>query len=180
MSYYGQLPFNTNGGALLSKRNYINRKLDEIEQKLLQLGWIEPEPEQMYETEEITNEYNMPVESAGALIPYRDKVNKKLDFFEEVIQSHVGYNNYNDSYDNSYNNYNDSYNDYNNNYNNSYNNSYAPTQHSTYNNSYNNSYVPSQPSNYNNNYNNSYNQTYTKPQEEVKKSFEDVVFRKMS
>lgn len=133
MAYYGQIPFNTNGGALLSKRNYINRKLDEIEQKLLQLGWIEPEPEQMYETEEITNEYNMPVESAGALIPYRDKVNKKLDFFEEVIQSHVGYNNYNDSYDNSYdnsyNNYNDSYNDY-------YNNSYNPQPKNTYNNYY--------------------------------------------
>ena len=170
MAYYGQIPFNTNGGALLSKRNYINRKLDEIEQKLLQLGWIEPEPEQMYETEEITNEYNMPVESAGALIPYRDKVNKKLDFFEEVIQSHIGYNNYNDSYDNSYDN------SYNNNYNNSYNNSYTPTQPSNYNNNYNNSYVPSQPSNYNS----SYNQTYTKPQEEVKKSFEDVVFKKMS
>lgn len=87
MSYYGQYPFNTNGGALLSKRNYINRKLDEIEQKLLQLGWIEPEEEF---TEEITDEYNIPVESAGALIPYRDKVNKRLDFFEEIINSHIG------------------------------------------------------------------------------------------
>lgn len=87
MSYYGQYPFNTNGGALLSKRNYINRKLDEIEQTLLQLGWIEPEQE-TYEEE--LNEYNIPVESAGALLPYRDKVNKRLDFFEEVINSHVG------------------------------------------------------------------------------------------
>ena len=98
MSYYGQYPFNTNGGALLSKRNYINRKLDEIEQKLLQLGWIEPE--QDYEIQEsISDEYNLPVESAGALLPYRDKVNKRLDFFEEVISSHMNSNN---SYDNDY------------------------------------------------------------------------------
>lgn len=89
MSYYGQYPFNTNGGALLSKRNYINRKLDEIEQKLLQLGWIEPEQDISVQ-EEITDEYDMPVESAGALIPYRDKVNKRLDFFEEIINSHIG------------------------------------------------------------------------------------------
>ena len=94
MSYYGQYPFNTNGGAMLSKRNYINRKLDEIEQKLLELGWIEPEAEY---TEEITNEYDMPIESAGALLPYRDKVNKRLDFFEEVINSHISNNS---SYDN--------------------------------------------------------------------------------
>jgi hypothetical protein len=155
MSYYGQLPFNTNGGALLSKRNYINRKLDEIEQKLLQLGWIEPEEEF---TEEITNEYDMPVESAGALIPYRDKVNKRLDFFEEVINSHVGQsydsNDYNGNYDNSY--YNNS-NDY-----------YTNPQPQTYN-------RPTQPI-----YSNPQPQTYTKPQEEVKKAFEDVVFRKMS
>lgn len=102
MSYYGQYPFNTNGGALLSKRNYINRKLDEIEQKLLQLGWIEPEQDAIYQ-ESITDEYDIPVESAGALLPYRDKVNKRLDFFEEVINSHIGYNN---SYDNSYSNQN--------------------------------------------------------------------------
>lgn len=86
MSYYGQYPFNTNGGSLLSKRNYINRKLDEIEQTLLRLGWIEPEQQ---EYESITDEYNLPVESAGALLPYRDKVNKRLDFFEEVINSHI-------------------------------------------------------------------------------------------
>lgn len=103
MSYYGQYPFNTNGGALLSKRNYINRKLDEIEQKLLDLGWIEPEQDINYQ-EEITDEYDIPVESAGALIPYRDKVNKCLDFFEEIINSHV--NSYNDTYDNSYDNQN--------------------------------------------------------------------------
>jgi hypothetical protein len=166
MAYYGQIPFNTNGGALLSKRNYINRKLDEIEQKLLQLGWIEPEQEQ--ETETFNEEYDIPVESAGALIPYRDKVNKRLDFYEEVIQSHVGYDNYNDSYDNSYNDYNNSYNDYNNN---SYNNnSYTP---STYNNNYNNSYTPStKPSMYNN-YPRQQNidTTQTKTQEEVSKSF---------
>ena len=124
MSYYGQYPFNTNGGALLSKRNYINRKLDEIEQKLLQLGWIEPEQE-IYES--TTDEYDIPVESAGALLPYRDKVNKRLDFFEEVIQSHTSYNNpYNDYYNNSYNDsYNNSYNQLSNysqpTYNNSYN-----------------------------------------------------------
>lgn len=101
MSYYGQLPFNTNGGALLSKRNYINRKLDEIEQKLLDLGWIEPEQDVSVQ-EEITDEYDMPVESAGALIPYRDKVNKKLDFFEEIINSHIGSNS--SPYDNTYSN----------------------------------------------------------------------------
>ena len=89
MSYYGQIAFNTNGGALLSKRNYINRKLDEIEQKLLELGWIEPEPE-ITINEYGDDEYNdLPTESAGALLPYRDKVNKKLDFFEEVIKEHV-------------------------------------------------------------------------------------------
>lgn len=90
MSYYGQLAFNTNGGALLSKRNYINRKLDEIEQKLLELGWIEPEPEEITINEYGDDEYNdLPTESAGALLPYRDKVNKKLDFFEEVIREHT-------------------------------------------------------------------------------------------
>lgn len=89
MSYYGQIAFNTNGGALLSKRNYINRKLDEIEQKLLELGWIEPEPE-ITINEYGDDEYNdLPTESAGALLPYRDKVNKKLDFFEEVIKEHT-------------------------------------------------------------------------------------------
>lgn len=87
MSYFGQYPFNTNGGALLSKRNYINRKLDDIEQRLINLGWIEPEVEE--EEYEQTNEYDMPIESAGALIPYRDKVNKRLDFFEEVIRTHT-------------------------------------------------------------------------------------------
>lgn len=102
MSYYGQYPFNTNGGALLSKRNYINRKLDEIEQKLLQLGWIEPEQDTTYQ-ESITDEYDIPVESAGALLPYRDKVNKRLDFFEEVINSHVNsYDSYNNNYHNDY------------------------------------------------------------------------------
>lgn len=102
MSYYGQYPFNTNGGSLLSKRNYINRKLDEIEQKLLQLGWIEPEQDTTYQ-ESITDEYDIPVESAGALLPYRDKVNKRLDFFEEVINSHTSYNdNYNNNYHNDY------------------------------------------------------------------------------
>lgn len=145
MSYYGQIPFNTNGGALLSKRNYINRKLDEIEQKLLQLGWIEPEPEQMYETEEITNEYNIPVESAGALLPYRDKVNKKLDFFEEVIQSHTGYNN-------------------------SYDNYYTPQPKNIYNNPYSN---PQPTNTYNNTYNNPY--TQPKIQDEVKKSVDKTV-----
>lgn len=83
MSYYGQIPFNTNGGSLLSKRNYINRKLDEIESKLLDLGWIEPEESEIEEFSE------MPMTSAGALLPYRDKVNKRLDFYEEVINSHV-------------------------------------------------------------------------------------------
>lgn len=111
MSYYGQYPFNTNGGALLSKRNYINKKLDEIEQKLLQLGWIEPEQESITE-ESISDEYNLPIESAGALLPYRDKVNKRLDFFEEVIRSHIydhpeynERNNYNNYNTNNYNNF---------------------------------------------------------------------------
>ena len=156
MSYYGQYPFNTNGGALLSKRNYINKKLDEIEQKLLQLGWIEPEQESITE-ESISDEYNLPIESAGALLPYRDKVNKRLDFFEEVIRSHINSNSYNDNYYD-----NNSYND--NNYN-SYDNSYTSTQQDI------------KPQNYNNSF--SKPQTYTKPQEEVKKSFEDIVFRNM-
>ena len=144
MSYYGQYPFNTNGGALLSKRNYINRKLDEIEQKLLQLGWIEPEQDATYQ-ESITDEYDIPVESAGALLPYRDKVNKRLDFFEEVINSHVGYNN------NSYNNQND-----------------------YYNNNYNDYYTNPQPQTYTKPYTNPQPQTYTKPQEEVKKEVDKV------
>ena len=83
MSYYGQYPFNTNGGALLSKRNYINRKLDEIEQKLIQLGWYNPN---MVDTSMEVDEYELPIESAGALIPYRDKVNKRLDLYEEIIK----------------------------------------------------------------------------------------------
>lgn len=141
MSYYGQYPFNTNGGALLSKRNYINRKLDEIEQKLLSLEWIEPETDY---TESVTDEYDLPVESAGALLPYRDKVNKKLDFFEEVINSHIGTNdNYDDYYDKQMND--------------DYNNNYTSTQPQTY-------VKPS-----NNIKNNTPTQTYTKPQEEVKK-----------
>ena len=144
MSYYGQYPFNTNGGSLLSKRNYINRKLDEIEQKLLQLGWIEPEQDATYQ-ESITDEYDIPVESAGALLPYRDKVNKRLDFFEEVINSHVGYNN------NSYNNQND-----------------------YYNNNYNDYYTNPQPQTYTKPYTNPQPQTYTKPQEEVKKEVDKV------
>ena len=154
MSYYGQYPFNTNGGALLSKRNYINRKIDEIEQKLLQLGWIEPEQE-IYES--TTDEYDIPVESAGALLPYRDKVNKRLDFFEEVIQSHTSYNN-------PYNGY------YNNSYNDSYNNSY--NQLSNY----------SQPT-YNNSYNQQSQNTNSQPkitqntntQKQVKDSFNDAM-----
>lgn len=165
MSYYGQLPFNTNGGALLSKRNYINRKLDEIEQKLLQLGWIEPEQETITQ-ESISDEYNLPVESAGALIPYRDKVNKRLDFFEEVIQSHTSYNN---SYNNSYDNY----------YDNSYNSSYDSSYDSSYNNSYDNSYnyTSNKPQNYNQNYNTSVSkpQNYTQAQQEVKKQVDSVV-----
>lgn len=85
MSYFGQAPFNTNGGSILSKRNYINRKLDEIEQRLLELGWIEPEVEES----EISEYSDMPMNSAGALLPYRDKVNKRLDFYEQVIASHT-------------------------------------------------------------------------------------------
>ena len=85
MSYFGQAPFNTNGGSILSKRNYINRKLDEIEQRLLELGWIEPEVEES----ELTEYADMPMNSAGALLPYRDKVNKRLDFYEQVIASHT-------------------------------------------------------------------------------------------
>ena len=146
MSYYGQYPFNTNGGALLSKRNYINRKLDEIEQKLLQLGWIEPEQDATYQ-ESITDEYDIPVESAGALLPYRDKVNKRLDFFEEVINSHVGYN------DNSYS---------------------EQRQNDYYNNNYNDYYTNPQPQTYTKPYTNPQPQTYTKPQEEVKKEVDKV------
>ena len=76
--------------VLYYQKEIINRKLDEIEQKLLELGWIEPEPE-ITINEYGDDEYNdLPTESAGALLPYRDKVNKKLDFFEEVIKEHTG------------------------------------------------------------------------------------------
>jgi hypothetical protein len=80
----GSYPFNQNAGAILSKRNYINRKLDEIEQKLIELGWMEAPVE---EEEEYTDEF---VESAGALIPYRNKVNERLNFYEAIIKQHLG------------------------------------------------------------------------------------------
>lgn len=80
----GSYPFNQNAGAILSKRDYINRKLDEIEQKLIELGWMEAPVE---EEEEYTDEF---VESAGALIPYRNKVNERLNFYEAVIKQHLG------------------------------------------------------------------------------------------
>lgn len=78
----GSYPFNQNAGAILTKRNYINRKLDEIEQKLIELGWMEP----VEEEEEYEDEF---VESAGALIPYRNKVNERLNFYEAVIKQHL-------------------------------------------------------------------------------------------
>ena len=80
----GSYPFNQNAGAILSKRNYINRKLDEIEQKLIELGWMEAPVE---EEEEYTDEF---VESAGSLIPYRNKVNERLNFYEAIIKQHLG------------------------------------------------------------------------------------------
>lgn len=71
------------GGRLLSKRNYIDRKLKEIESELIDRGWIE----EGWDAEvEETNEEDDPIESAGALLPYRDEVNKKLDFFESVVR----------------------------------------------------------------------------------------------
>lgn len=82
--YDFQYPFNQNAGAILSKRNYINRKLDEIEQKLIELGWMEAPVE---EEEEYTDEF---VESAGSLIPYRNKVNERLNFYEAIIKQHLG------------------------------------------------------------------------------------------
>lgn len=77
-------PFNQNSGALLSKRNYINRKLDEIENKLIDLGWLE---QKFTESDEYDNES---VESAGAILPYRQTVNDRLDLYESVIESHMG------------------------------------------------------------------------------------------
>lgn len=73
-------------GRLLSKRNYIDRKLKEIENELLERGWIE----EGWDAEvEETNEDDEPIESAGALIPYRNEVNKKLDFFESVVKENM-------------------------------------------------------------------------------------------
>ena len=73
-------------GRLLSKRNYIDRKLKEIEKELLYRGWIE----EGWDAEvEETNEDDEPIESAGALIPYRDEVNKKLDFFESIVRENL-------------------------------------------------------------------------------------------
>ena len=69
-------------GRLLSKRNYIDRKLKEIEEELLDRGWIEEGWDAQFEEE---NEDDEPIESAGAFLPYRDEVNKKLDFFESVV-----------------------------------------------------------------------------------------------
>ena len=73
-------------GRLLSKRNYIDRKLKEIENELLERGWIE---EGWDDEIEETNEEDEPIESAGALIPYINKVNKKLDFFESVVEDNI-------------------------------------------------------------------------------------------
>lgn len=70
-------------GRLLSKRNYIDRKLKEIESELIDRGWLE----EGWDAEiEETNEEDEPIESAGALLPYRDEVNKKLDFFESIVR----------------------------------------------------------------------------------------------
>ena len=73
-------------GRLLTKRNYIDRKLKEIEDELIDRGWIE----EGWDAEvEETNEEDEPIESAGALLPYRDEVNKKLDFFESVVRDNL-------------------------------------------------------------------------------------------
>lgn len=80
----GSYPFNQNAGSIFSHRNYINRKLDEIEQKLIELGWMGAP---VVEEEGYGDEF---VESAGSLIPYRNKVNERLNFYEAVIKQHLG------------------------------------------------------------------------------------------
>lgn len=88
MSYFGKSVY-SQSGALLSKRNYINRKLDEIKQKLIDLGWYVEEAE--YENNEGDPYDDIPSESAGALLPYRDKVNKTLDLFEQIIRENTSF-----------------------------------------------------------------------------------------
>lgn len=74
-------PFNQNAGELLGKRKYINRKLDEIKNKMIDLGWIQ---------EDYTNEYIDEDEySSGAILPYRQEVNDKLDFYESIINQYA-------------------------------------------------------------------------------------------
>ena len=99
MSYFGQSVFNQSG-ALLGKRNYINKKLEEIKQRLINLGWYEEPPSETEEYYDEEYEY-MPMDSAGALLPYRDKVNKTLDWYESLVEKYANYgydNNYYDEY----------------------------------------------------------------------------------
>lgn len=83
-------PFNQNAGELLGKRKYINRKLDEIKNKMIELGWIQ---------EDYTNEYVDENDySSGALLPYRQDVNDKLDYYESIINQYAYSNDYSNDY----------------------------------------------------------------------------------
>lgn len=83
-------PFNQNAGELLGKRKYINRKLDEIKNKMIELGWIQEDYNNEY-----VDEYDY---SSGAILPYRQDVNDKLDYYESIINQYAYSNDYSNDY----------------------------------------------------------------------------------
>lgn len=68
---------------LLGKRKYINEKITELIKKLDELGYDTRRiKSRFYETEEI-NEDN----SAGAILPYRKKINDVLNMIDNMINN---------------------------------------------------------------------------------------------
>lgn len=80
---------------LLGKRKYINEKIEQIIEKLDNLGYDTEEIKDVFyerEHETINNlepeEFNSLNEySSGALLPYRNKINKTLKLIENLIST---------------------------------------------------------------------------------------------
>lgn len=77
---------------LLGKRKYINKKIEDMINRLDIMGYDTTEIKKVYydiEDEEDENDYtgydNEYYNSAGALLPYRSRINKTLDLIEEMI-----------------------------------------------------------------------------------------------
>lgn len=88
---------------LLGKRKYINEKIERMIEKLDNLGYDTEEIKDVfYEREQQTNPYDLdsiadnneefnslPMDeySSGALLPYRNKINKTLKLIENLIST---------------------------------------------------------------------------------------------